>query len=334
MTTASAASQGYAISDGFQPTAAGDGTVGAGLNLGMNCVSSGMALCSDRLGIVRPSGSAAWDAGACEYQAVAGSLPPAITVQPTSQTVVAGQPATFTVVATGAPVLNYQWQLNGTSISGATSASYTISPATDLQNGAQVTVTVSNTSASVTSSVAILTVGAAPGYLASSTSTLNFGNVLIGSTSNMLVILSNPGSSSITISNVSVSGPGFGVSDPPVGLTLTPGQNVNFNVTFTPSASGPARGTVSIASNDPNSPAVIISVGFECRTADALGDADMGGKHFFRGRLQRVPGAASRWVLHIVERVAGQHELVRGLDCAVRPSLFLYCNFRRFDRPR
>src|SRR5450759_4701550 len=56
---------------------------------------------------------------------------PSITTQPTSQTVTAGQTATFSVTASGTAPLSYQWQKNGTAISGATSASYT-TPATTI----------------------------------------------------------------------------------------------------------------------------------------------------------------------------------------------------------
>ena len=51
--------------------------------------------------------------------------PPAITSHPSSQTVAVGQTATFTAAATGDAPLTYQWQKNGSAITGATSASYT-----------------------------------------------------------------------------------------------------------------------------------------------------------------------------------------------------------------
>src|SRR5207244_9153590 len=52
-------------------------------------------------------------------------VPPAITTQPNNQTVVAGQAATFMVVASGTAPMSYQWQKNGANIVGATSSSYT-----------------------------------------------------------------------------------------------------------------------------------------------------------------------------------------------------------------
>jgi hypothetical protein len=86
---------------------------------------------------------------------------PAITTQPASQTVVAGQTATFSVVATGTTPLSYQWQKNGTALSGVTLASYTTPATASTDNGSQFTVTVSNSAGSVTSSAATLTVNAA-----------------------------------------------------------------------------------------------------------------------------------------------------------------------------
>src|SRR2546428_1317852 len=87
---------------------------------------------------------------------------PTITTQPASQTVTAGQTATFAVTAIGTAPLNYQWQKAGAPISGATQASYITPPTTSEDNGAQFTVVVSNTAGSVPSSVATLTVNPAP----------------------------------------------------------------------------------------------------------------------------------------------------------------------------
>ena len=88
------------------------------------------------------------------------AVPPSITTQPANQTVTLGQTATFTVVATGAAPLSYQWQKNSAAISGATSASYTTLATTSADNGAQFVVAVSNSAGSVTSNAATLTVTA------------------------------------------------------------------------------------------------------------------------------------------------------------------------------
>ena len=85
---------------------------------------------------------------------------PAITQQPSNQTVTAGQTATFSVMAVGVAPLSYQWQKGTTAINGATSASYTTLPTTTANNGSQFSVVVSNLNGNVTSSAATLTVNA------------------------------------------------------------------------------------------------------------------------------------------------------------------------------
>jgi glucose/arabinose dehydrogenase len=82
---------------------------------------------------------------------------PAIVQQPSSITLSAGQPATFSVTATGTAPLKYQWQKNGVSISGATAATYSIASTTSSHAGSY-RVVVSNTVGSVTSNAAQLTV--------------------------------------------------------------------------------------------------------------------------------------------------------------------------------
>src|SRR5437016_11102950 len=91
----------------------------------------------------------------------AASVAPSITTQPASQTVTAGQTAMFSVTATGTAPLTYQWKKNSVAIAGATSSSYTTPATTSSDNGAQFSVAVSNTTGSVTSNAATLTVNAA-----------------------------------------------------------------------------------------------------------------------------------------------------------------------------
>jgi hypothetical protein len=95
------------------------------------------------------------------------AIKPAITTQPASQTVTLGQPATFTVTATGTGPLAYQWYLNSVAISGATSSTYTTPSTTSSNNGAVYTVTVSNSAGSVTSNSVTLTIPNAPPVAAS-----------------------------------------------------------------------------------------------------------------------------------------------------------------------
>jgi hypothetical protein len=85
----------------------------------------------------------------------------AITSQPVSLERCPGTSASFSVTATGTPSPTYQWQKNGVNISGATSATYTISSVAAANAGAYRCV-VTNSCATVTSLEADLVVNAAP----------------------------------------------------------------------------------------------------------------------------------------------------------------------------
>jgi hypothetical protein len=90
------------------------------------------------------------------------SIAPSITTQPKSQTIMAGQAVTFSVTTTGTAPLSYQWYKDGATISGATSAGYTLSNVQTSDSGTYI-VTVSNgTLPNATSSGALLTVSAVP----------------------------------------------------------------------------------------------------------------------------------------------------------------------------
>ena len=86
---------------------------------------------------------------------------PTITAQPTSQTVTAGQTATFSVTANGTAPLSYQWRKNGANITGANSSSYTTPATTTADSGSTFSVVVTNSAGNATSNNATLTVNAA-----------------------------------------------------------------------------------------------------------------------------------------------------------------------------
>ncbi|MEA3183694.1 MAG: hypothetical protein QOJ74_171 [Ilumatobacteraceae bacterium] len=89
---------------------------------------------------------------------VSFSSKPAIASPPVSTTVLVGDPATFSVVATGNAPLSYQWQRGGVNIAGARSASYILPTTTLADSGSQFRVVVTNASGSTTSVSATLTV--------------------------------------------------------------------------------------------------------------------------------------------------------------------------------
>ncbi len=87
----------------------------------------------------------------------AATAPPSITAQPSTVTVVAGAGATFTIVASGAAPLSYQWYKDSAALSGAVAASYSIASAQASDAGSYACV-VTNSVGTTTSSAATLTV--------------------------------------------------------------------------------------------------------------------------------------------------------------------------------
>jgi hypothetical protein len=124
----------------------------------------------------------AWDTSRL---ALSGNLAvaaiPIITNQPQSLAVNPGSAASFTVGATGTGPLAYQWQKNGTNISGATTNLYSIAGAA-VGDAADYTVVITNNFGSVTSAVAVLTVNIPPifasaGFQGSGSFSLSFTGV-------------------------------------------------------------------------------------------------------------------------------------------------------------
>ncbi len=96
-----------------------------------------------------------------------GATAPAVTTQPTAQSTAAGGRVTFTAAASGTG-LSYQWLFNGTAITGATNATYTIASVTTA-NAGNYSVAITNSGGTTTSNAAALTVaaaGSAGAYLA------------------------------------------------------------------------------------------------------------------------------------------------------------------------
>jgi hypothetical protein len=184
-----------------------------------------------------------------------GTVAPTITTQPASQTVTAGQTATFIVAAGGTAPLSYQWQKNGVSIAGATAASYTTLAMATSDSGSTFDVVVSNTAGTVTSAAATLTVNAAPApKIQVSSTSVNFGNAVVGSNLSQALIITNTGTATLSITQVTPTGSAFSVSGFAPPLSVSPGQQTTITAAFTPTSVGAASGSISILSNAPTSP--------------------------------------------------------------------------------
>ena len=115
-------------------------------------------------------------------------VPVVITQQPSAVVRAVGQPASFSVAATGTAPLSYQWLKNGLNIAGATGSSYSI-PSTVTADAASYSVKVTGPVGAATSSSVALTLNIAP---AVSTQPLNAYKAL-GQSASFSVVASGTG---------------------------------------------------------------------------------------------------------------------------------------------
>src|SRR5580698_7733966 len=83
-----------------------------------------------------------------------------------------------------------------------------------------------------------LTVHAATQTLTFSPAQLRFGQVAVGQMETQLAVITNPGTSSMTISSTSISGSEFSLSGLKLPAVVPAGESVSVNVSFTPTQTG------------------------------------------------------------------------------------------------
>lgn len=165
--------------------------------------------------------------------------PPGIVAQPLTQIVDAGTNVSFSVMATGAPPLTYQWRRNGNRINGETNSTLEFTNVNSTHT-ANYTVVVGNPGGSVTSSVARLIVNFETSTLTLITNGLG---VVLPSLAGKQLEIGRP----YTITAKPVAGNLFsnwtgGVTSSSPVLTFVMQSNLVIEVNFVPSPFIPVRG--------------------------------------------------------------------------------------------
>jgi hypothetical protein len=104
--------------------------------------------------------------------------------------------------------------------------------------------------------IAVSGTGAQAG-LTISPGSFNFASVVDGQTKSEPITVTNTGTAALTIAQLSATGSGYSVSGLATPVTIAAGGSATFSVLFAPTTAGSLTGTVSIASNAPNSPNVL-----------------------------------------------------------------------------
>jgi hypothetical protein len=93
-----------------------------------------------------------------------------------------------------------------------------------------------------------------PGVLSAAPPSVTFGNVLLGTTQVQSVSVANTGGSSLTVSQMTVSGTGFSTTGLVLPMTLAAGQGVTFNVVFGPQSAGAVIGNLAFTNDASSTP--------------------------------------------------------------------------------
>ncbi len=98
--------------------------------------------------------------------------------------------------------------------------------------------------------------GVQPGISVSPAS-ISFGSLVDGQSKSQPVTITNTGTANLTITQLASTGAGVSVNGVTMPLTIAAGQSSTFNVLYAPQAAGNTSGSISVASNAPNSPASV-----------------------------------------------------------------------------
>jgi len=161
-----------------------------------------------------------------------------------------------TVNISQASVSGTGFKLNGVTapiaLNASQSTTFTVTFAPQSTAPASGSVTITSDAPSPTLSMPLSGTGVALAALGSSPTSLAFGSVRVGNNQALAETVSNTGGSSLTLSQVGISGTGFTLSGITTPVTLTPGQSASFSVSFTPQSASSASGSLTITSNASN----------------------------------------------------------------------------------
>ena len=100
----------------------------------------------------------------------------------------------------------------------------------------------------------------APAQINVNSTSLNLGSATVGTTAKGTLTLTNAGGANLLISLISVVGNAFGVSGITTPNTIAPGGSATLSVSFSPTIAGNDSGSITITSNDPQTPTTIITL--------------------------------------------------------------------------
>ena len=184
------------------------------------------------------------------------------------------------------------------------SATFAVRFAPQAAGSSNGTLSLNSSESSTSVDMALSGYGVVPATLTATPASLTFTNVQVGKSQRLTETVRNTGGLDAILSQVTVAGKGFNISEISTPLMLTPGQSTSFDVTVAPQSAGNYSGSLAIASNasDPNLTILLSGSG--------TGQS---------GQLSLSPGT-----IHVGKVVVGTSGRRRGTLTAIGASVTVY----------
>ncbi|HSS98597.1 MAG TPA: choice-of-anchor D domain-containing protein, partial [Terriglobales bacterium] len=114
---------------------------------------------------------------------------------------------------------------------------------------ANATAAVATTAPQNTANFALSAQAVSAGTLTPSASSLTFSSTTVGQSNTKAEVFTNTGSTSVTVSQLNVTGADFQVSGVTLPFTLDAGKSQSFNVVYSPKAAGTSTGSIAVNSD-------------------------------------------------------------------------------------
>ena len=197
---------------------------------------------------------------------LAVSAPPVISSATTASGLV-GKSFSYQIVATNSPTSYAASGLPGGLAINTTSGLISGTPT----NSGNFSVGLSATNGSGTGTGKLALTMSSSAQISANPSSVAFGTVAEGTTNSQPLTLTNSGGTTLTFSQISVTGAGFGQTGLSTSTTIAPGGSVAFDATFSPSSTNAVSGSIALATNGAPSPLAISLSGTGQATSLLLG---------------------------------------------------------------
>ena len=176
--------------------------------------------------------------------------------------------ATLNITAATITGAGYTMNLQPTSINAGANTTFTVTFTPTASGSASGSISITSNAPGSPATLALSGTGL-QAQISATPSSVAFGTVTVNSTNSQPITLKNNGNTTLTFSQISVTGAGFGQTGLSTSTTIAAGASATFNATFDPSSSGTVSGSITLTTNGSPSP-LVISLSGTGQTASLL----------------------------------------------------------------